>query len=49
MGESQGAMTLPLINIALAKGAHATRAAANERIEAMIQDSAPAKEEKELT
>jgi hypothetical protein len=36
MGESQGAITLPLMNSALVKGALATRAAINERIEAMI-------------
>jgi hypothetical protein len=36
MGESQGAITLPLMYSALAKGALATRVAINERIEAMV-------------
>jgi hypothetical protein len=36
MGESQGAITLPLMNSAFANGALTIRAVANERIEAMI-------------
>jgi hypothetical protein len=36
MGESQGAITLPLMNRAFAKGTLAMRAGISERIEAMI-------------